>query len=336
MNLSPVRSLMTRRHLLAAAAGLALAPAARAQPGWKPNRNIEYIVPAGPGAALDGAARQMKEILERRQWIGSNLLVTNRPGGSGTIAINTLLQHNGDGHYLTTYTHSMLNHALIGEASVSWRDLTPIAVLFEEAMVVAVRTEAEIGDARDLVARLKKNPGAYPIGVATSVGNHIHAAIALPLKAAGVDVSKLTVVPFKSSAESMTALLGGHIAIVSASAPNVVTPLGGGRIRVLATAAAQRLGGPLAAIPTWRELGVPASYTSVQGVLGPKGLSPEQIGFWEGALRQLNDSPEWQQFLVRQHWRGNFMGSAEMARFLGAESQAARGLLESLGLLKPR
>jgi putative tricarboxylic transport membrane protein len=303
---------------------------------WTPAHTVDYLVPAGPGAALDAAARQMKELLERRLGLPHPMIVSNRPGGSGTLAINALLAHAGDGHTLTTFTHSMLNHALIGESSVSWRDLTPIALLFEESIVAAVRADAAVKDAADLVAQLRRDPGALPIGVATSAGNHIHAAIAWPLKVAGVDVSRLTVVPFKSSAESMTALLGGHIALVSASAPNVVAPLASARIRVLATAAAQRLGGPLAAIPTWRELGVDASYTSLQGVLGPPGLPPAVLAYWEGLLRALSETAEWQQFLARQHWRGAFAGSAQMAQVLAAETRLARGLLETLGLMKTR
>lgn len=334
------RTITAPARLATATGAASLGAAARhafAQTGpgrWRPTRNVDYLVPAGPGAALDAAARTLKDLIERQQSLGAPIVVSNRPGGAGTVAINALLTRPGDGHALTTYTHSMLNHALIGDTSVTWRDLTPIAVLFEEAITVAVKADSPIADARDLVARLKADPAALPIGVATAVGNHIHAAIALPLRAAGVDVSRLTIVPFKSSAESMTALMGGHIAIVSASAPNVPTPLAAGRIRVLATASGQRLGGTLSGVPTWRELGVDAVYASVQGVLGTRGLPAEAVAFWEGALRTLSESDEWRQFLVRQHWRPHFLGATEMRRFLDTEAEVARGVLRSIGLLR--
>jgi putative tricarboxylic transport membrane protein len=228
----------------------------------------------------------------------------------------------------------MLNSRLLGELPVSWRELTPVAILFEEAICAVVRTESPIASGQDLVKRLRADPASLTIGIATAAGNHIHVAIAKPLKAAGVDVSKLTVVPFKSSADSMTAMLGGHIDMVSASAPNLGAQLAAGRIRPLAVASAERLAGPLAAIPTWRELGVPADYSSVQGILAPRGLSAEQLEWWTTSLRGLADSDEWKEFLARQNWKPRFMPQAEMVRYLESEEVAARALLTDLGLLR--
>jgi putative tricarboxylic transport membrane protein len=239
----------TRRALLGAAAALPFA-SARAQSGWQPDRNVEYIVPAGPGAALDMSARQLKDLLERRKLLSTNVIVTNRPGGAGAVAINALLAQPANPHFLTTYTHSMLNSRLLGERPMSWRELTPLAVMFEEAILAVVRTESPIRTGRDLIARLRADPASVSCGIATAVGNHIHVAIAKPMKAAGVDVSKMTIVPFKSSAESMNAMLGGHIDMISASAPNLTTQLLAGRIRPLAVATGQRIGAPLAEVPT--------------------------------------------------------------------------------------
>lgn len=325
----------TRRALLAAAAAAALPLSpARAQSGWQPDRNIEYIVPAGPGAALDMSARQTKDLMERRKLLQTNVIVTNRPGGAGAIAINALLAQPGNAHFVTTYTHSMLNSRLLGDLPVSWRDLTPLAVMFEEAILAVVRTESPLKTGRDLIAKLRADPASVSIGIATAVGNHIHVAIAKPMKAAGVDVSKMTIVPFKSSAESMTAMLGGHIDMISASAPNLTTQLTAGRIRPLAVATGQRIGAPLADVPTWRELGVDAEYSSVQGLLAPKGLSAEQVAWWTNSLRAVSDSEEWKAFLQKQNWKPKFLPQAEMMRFLESEEEVARGLLSDLGLLK--
>jgi putative tricarboxylic transport membrane protein len=323
---------ITRRRLVATAAALPCLPA-RAQ-GWQPARAIEYVVPSGPGAALDASARQLRELLDRRRLVPQGMIVTNRPGGAGAIAINTLLSQAGNPHFVTTYTHSMLNSRLLGELPVSWRELTPVAILFEEAICAVVRTESPIANAQDLVRRLRADPAGVTIGIATAAGNHIHVAIAKPLKAAGVDVSKLTVVPFKSSAESMTAMLGGHIDMISASAPNLGVQLAAGRIRPLAVASAERLAGPLAGVPTWRELGVPADYSSAQGVLAPKGLSAEQLEWWTSSLRAVTESEEWKDFLAKQNWKPRFMAQAEMIRYLESEEAAARVLLTDLGLIR--
>ena len=301
---------------------------------WKPERTVEYVVPAGPGAALDTAARQIKELIDRHQLMPTTMIVTNKPGGAGMVAMGALQGKVGDAHMLVTLTHSSINNKLVGEVALGYEDFTPLAILFDEFITVAVRADSPIRNGRDLVDTLRKNPQALSIGVATSIGNHIHTAIAKPLKVAGVNIARLTVVPFKSSAESMNNLLGGHLDVVSASAVNVVPLMKAGKIRVIAVAAAERLGGELAEVPTWREQGVDAVYSSSQGLLGARGLSAAQVRYWEGVLQRVTQLPEWGAFLARNHWKPRFMGPAEATRYLDAESASARLLLGELGLLK--
>jgi putative tricarboxylic transport membrane protein len=324
---------IARRRLIAAAAALPCVPA-RAQPGWQPTRQVEYVVPSGPGAALDMSARQTKDLLERRGLLPNAMLVSNKPGGGGAIALNQLLASAGNGHVVSTYTTGMVNSRLLGDLTVGWRDVTPIVLMFEEAILAVVRTESPYKTGMDLVRKLRTDPAGLSIGVATSVGNHIHMAIAKPMKAAGVDVTKLTIVPFKSSAESMTAMLGGHIDMISASAPNLLVQLAAGRIRPLAVATTERLGGPLSIVPTWREQGVDADYSSSQGLLGPKNMTPEQLAWWTGAMRTVSESEDWKQFLVKQNWRPRFLAGADLIRHLESEETVAQSLLSELGLLK--
>jgi len=228
----------------------------------------------------------------------------------------------------------MLNTRAIGGVPVSYVNLTPIAVLFEEAIVVAVRADSPIKSADDLVARLRSDPSSLSIGIADAVGNHIHAAIAKPLKAAEVDIEKLTIVPFKSSAESMAALLGGHLDVISASTPNVIGQHQAGNIRLLAVSTENRLKGPLASVPTWKEQGVDASYTSVQGLMGPPGMKPEQVQYWENALRKVSESPQWEAFLAKQNWRPKFIEHASMQAYLDENYASTRDLLQELGVIK--
>lgn len=316
--------------LVATCAAFAAAPSHAQE--WQPSQKVEFVVPSGPGAALDAAARELLNLLEKHKLVTQPMVVSNRSGGSGSIALQVLAQHPRDGHWLATFTTGMLNARAIGSVSTTYNEMTPLAVMLEEAVVVAVRTDSPIKGAADLVARLKASPGSLSIGVATAIGNHIHAGVAKPLKVAGVDIANLRVVPYKSSAESMTQLLGGHLDVVAATTPNVIAQMKAGRIRVIAVATAERLSGVLASVPTWTEQGVPAVFSSVQGVLGPKSMSPEQIRFWENALRKVSETREWKEFLAKQSWRPTFMGSAEMARYLETEYASTESLISDLKL----
>ena len=313
---------------------LASGPEARAQ-AWQPTRPIDFFVPAGPGGALDQAARVMKQVFDGRQILGQPFLVVDKAGGVGKVVFNTLMQREGDPHILTYTTHGYLSNFIGGTLDVlPHRDLLPIAVLLDESVVVAVRADDRIRTAQDLVAQLKRQPDSLSIAVAAAVGNHIHVGIAKPLKAAGVDIRKLTVVAFRSSGESLTALIGGHVDIVAATTPNVVTLYQAGKIRLLAVSSAVRLGGALANVPTWRESGVNAVFHSSLGILGAKGLSPAQVAYWEQAYRKMSESDEWKRHLERSQSYPHFLDHVEAAKFYDEEYRTMRTLLTEMGLAK--
>jgi len=324
------------RSLTACLAFAAALPAglAHAQ-SWKPDHGMEFVVPAGPGAALDTAARELQHLLEQKKLLDQPLVIVNKPGGSGVVALQSLRSHEGDAHWLATFTTGMISARVLHPDELSYTEMTPIALLLEESMLVAVRADSPLKNVHDLVDHLKKKPDSLSIAVATSVGNHIHLAIAKPLKKAGVDITKLVIVPYKSSGESITALLGGHVDVVSASSPNVLSQYKAGKIRLLAVTTAERLPEPLADVPTWKEQGIDAVSTSVQGVLGPKDMSAAQLRYWESALEQVADSKEWKDFLKTQLWRPRFAGHGDMRKTLDAEYASTRDLLVELKLAKP-
>lgn len=310
----------------------AAAPIASADPApWKPAATVEYIVPSGAGAALDLAARKLVHLLQQEGLV-ENVVVTNRPGGANAIALGALQKHPGDGNFLSTLTTSLVNHNILGALKVPYTEFPPVAMLFDEALVVAVRSDSPLKTGQDLIARLRENPKALSIAIATSLGNHIHLGIAKPLQAGGVNASEVVIVPYKSSAESMNALLGGHVDVVSATTPNMVAHLQAGTIRLLAVATPERLGGIFAKVPTWREQGIDAVQQSSQGVIAPPGATPEQIAYWSEALRRVTGKPEWKAFLEANQWKENFQTPEQARASMDREFQEARRALAALGM----
>jgi len=300
--------------------------------GWRPAKG-EFIVPSGPGAALDSAARMIVQLLQQHKLVDS-MIVSNRPGGNNAIALNELDAHEGDGSYVMTFTSSLINHQIIGALDRKYTDYTSIATLFDEYVAIAVSASSPYRTIDDLITALKEKPGALNIGVATSIGNHIHVGIARPLKEAGVDISKLTIVPYKSSTESMTALIGGHLDVVAATTPNLVAPIEAGSIRVLAIGAPRRLSGPLAGIPTWIEEGVNVVPVSSQGLLGPKGMTQEQLAYWTKALDTVVATKEWQDLMSRNHWSPHYLGPEETRAYRAREFEQSFEVLSDLGLAR--
>lgn len=319
--------------MLITACGLIAATSIHAQSSWQPTSTVEFIVPAGAGAALDTAARQLQNLLAKENIV-KNFVITNRPGGNLAVGLNVLDQHPGDGNYLMTLTTSIINNHILGSLNRSYEDYTPIALLFREYVGVVVRADSPIKNGADLIRIMKENPNKLHIGVATSVGNHIHVGIASPLQKAGVAIENLSVIPFKSSGISITQLLGGHIDVVAATTPNLINALKNDKLRIIAIGSPERMGGALSNIPTWKDQGVDVSTSSVQGVMGPKNMTPSQIEFWAKALQKINDSKEWQTFLEQNQWKPFFYGPKETRALLDQEYASIKSVLSKLGLAK--
>lgn len=318
-----------RRTALAALLACALPPAL-ARAAWTPSQP-EFIVPSGAGAALDAAARKLTELLER-QGLTEGFVVSNRSGAHSIQALELLQRHRGNANVLMTLSSGFVTSVAQGALPARLQEVTPLATLIREFTTVVVRADAPLRSAQDLAAVLRRDAGALSIGIATTLGNHIHLGIAQPLKQAGVDVRGLRIVPYKSSAESMTALVGGHLDVVSATTPNLLPYLQAGRVRVLAIAADERLGGAFAQAPTWKEQGIDYVSDSFQGVMAPAGISAAQRDFWVQALQRVTQGAEWQAFVALNQWKPLFLDPEQTRTALRRQITQTRSLLAELQL----
>lgn len=328
------RNILATGLLAALAAGPGALTQARAQAAWKPERNVEIISGTAAGGAVDRANRAVQAIWKDKKIVDAVTTVINKPGGGNTIAWNYINQHAGDGHYVSIAPYTLLTNKIVGTSRLTWSDFTPIALLFNEYMTVSVRADSPIKTGRDLVERLRKDPASLSVAVASTLGNHIHIGIAKAMKAAGVDIKRMKVVAFKSSGESVTNLLGGHIDVVSSTTPNVLGQMQAGKIRVIAITSPQRLPGALAGVPTWKEQGIDGTFSASQGAIGPKGLSAAQIAYWQEAFHRLSQTGEWKKQLADNFWEGNFLSSEETAKYYAAQATELREILADLGLVR--
>ncbi|MGH8665336.1 MAG: tripartite tricarboxylate transporter substrate binding protein, partial [Burkholderiales bacterium] len=307
---------------------------ASAQPkSWVPTHPVELVVGVSPGGGIDRTARTVQRIVQDKRLIDVPLNVINKPGGGGTIAQTYLNQHAGDAHYVVITATSLLTNHIIGRTPIGHHHFTPVAMLYDEYLGVAVNADSPIKTGRELLNALNK-PEALPIGIAASAGNTNHIGAALLAKAAGVEAKRLKVVVFGSGGESMTALMGGHVALVVTPSANLIGPMQNGRIRILGVAAPERIPGPLASVPTWTEQGVDAVVANWRPVIGAKGWSPAQIAYWEEIYSRLVASDEWKAEIARTGGVPHFMRSRELGAFFEAEETRFRSILTDLGLAK--
>lgn len=197
-----------------------------------------------------------------------------------------------------------------------------------------VRIDSPLKSGKDMLDRLKADSGSVSIAVGIGLGTPNHLASAMAAKAVGADIKKIRFVVLKSSSESVAAALGGHVDVVASSPLSASKLVEAGKLRPIASSSPNRLGGPYANGPTWKEMGVDVTLANWRGIIGPKGLSNDQVRYWENVFAAATETDEWKASVQQNLWQSSFMKSTESRAFLEAEAQKLREVLLDIGLGK--
>jgi len=298
---------------------------------WKPSKNIELVVNSGAGGAGDRSVRVPQRLLQNLPGMPS-VAVVNKPGGGGNLAYTYLAQHEKDAHYLCNLSTGLLTNEIVGVSKLSYRDLTPLNILMREYIAVWTHGASPIASAREIIARLKKDPASLTFGFATAPGNQNHIVIAMIAKAAGIDPKAVKTVIFASGGAGMTAALGGHVDVWVGTTGGALQHMRASKARVLGLTAPQRQEGGLEQVPTLREQGIDAEYYAWRGFIAPRGISPAQVAYWDQTFARVIKSDEWKKELADNGWADGWVGAADIRRRLDTEFGMLSAMLGELGL----
>lgn len=302
--------------------------------GWRPQRSVELVVPASAGGSLDITARTVQQQMLDLKLVTAPIVVVNRAGAGHLIAYNYLKQRDGDPHYIGIATSVLITGHTEGRLPMNYTAFTPLALLLTEYIAFAVRTDSPLATGESLLEALKKNPDSLTIALGSGVGGTHHITAGLPMQSAGVDVSKVTFVGYKSSSDAVTSLLGGDVDVAVIGTVNAVPHFESGRIRILAVSSPKRMGGILSTVPTWPELGRRGVSGSWRSVIASKGLSPGQITYWEDVLAGVVQSESFRKSAEKNQWAVTFKRSEETRRFMDEQNVELKGVMSYLGLAK--
>ncbi|MET3380288.1 MULTISPECIES: tripartite tricarboxylate transporter substrate binding protein [Variovorax] len=276
----------SRRHLMAAMAGSAALAAlphrAFAQQPLPPL--IKLVVGYSAGGPVDGAARLLAPALS--QELGTQVIVDNRPGASGSLGGDAVAKAAPDGTMLffgASPTITINPNVQRKMAFDPMKDLTPIAPLVDYTNVLVVNNEVPVRNLAELLAYAKARPGKVFYGSA-GVGASNHLSGALLEKMTGV---QLTHVPYKGSAPALADVMGGTVTmmfdIIATSKPFIQT----GKVRALAVTSRQR-NRMLPDVPTMIESGVPGyDVGGWFGLYGPARMDPALVARMNAAAQKM-------------------------------------------------
>ena len=316
-----------RRQILRVASAGA---ASVALPRWVyaqayPSRTIRYICPWPAGGSTDVVMRSIAESASK--VLGMAVIVDNKPGASGTLGANELVNAKPDGYTLAQLPYSVFRIPHMQKTQFdTLKDFTWIACLTGYTFGLVVSAASPFKTLKDFVDFARANPEKVTYGH-TGIGASPHLAVEEFAQRAGI---KLTRVPFKGGPENMQAVLGGHTMAASDSTswgPHVDA----GTLRLLATYGSKRTR-RWPNVPTLDELGYKTISDSPFGVGGPKGMDPAVTAKIHDAFKQTLDDPAVLATFEKYDQSVIYMGTQDYTRYARDNFESEKATIERLGM----
>jgi tripartite-type tricarboxylate transporter receptor subunit TctC len=256
------------------AGALALGFAADAPAQEWPQRPIHIIVGFGPGGGADIIGRILAQSMQIK--LGQPVVIENRPGAAGTLGNDIVARAEKDGYTLGIMTAGQIIAATVNK-SLRYDTLTafePVSLVATASLVIVAHPDFPASNAKELVAAAKAKPGKI-VFASAGFGATQHLAAELFKQTAGVEMLH---VPFRSSPEAISAVLGKQVDVLFDTVSAVLGPVQSGQVKALAVTGKNRFPA-LPDVPTVIESGGPTGYdvTTWYGVFAPRGTPPAII-----------------------------------------------------------
>jgi len=291
-----------------------------------PERPIRILVPFPAGSATDQLARQVSN--EMQKHLGQPMVVENRPGAQGIIAVGTLTDSPPDGYTLMISANTAIaaNVSLFKKLPYDPRkDFTPVAGLGSNLLVLMVRKDFPAQNTREFIDYVKQRPGKLSAGYGSSSSQ---VSLAMLKSMAGLDV---LAVPYKGIPDAVTDVLGGTLDFTFVDAANSIAQAKGGKLKPIAITARQE--SPLT--PGWAPLAkdVPGfDITAWFALVGPSGLPPEVVKKLAGAAQDVLQEPQLSKRLLDTGIAAGYQDPAELTRFIDSEIDKWAALVKQAGI----
>ncbi|MGZ8228215.1 MAG: Bug family tripartite tricarboxylate transporter substrate binding protein [Burkholderiales bacterium] len=261
-----------------------------------PTKPVRLVVGFTPGGGVDINARLLAPKLT--EYFGQQVIVDNRPGAGTNIANELVARAAPDGYTILVNTAAVvINMSLYKKVNYdALKDFAPISIFSQSPNILTVHPSLPVRGVKDLIALAKSKPGAMNYSSAGS-GTTQHLTGELFKLRTGTNIVH---VPYKGTAPSLTALLGGEVEMTFANIPAISAHVKGKRLRALANAGPKR-SDQLPEVPTMREAGIKGMEVVVwYGLLAPAGTPREVINVLASSIAKAARSPDTRQRLIDQ------------------------------------
>jgi tripartite-type tricarboxylate transporter receptor subunit TctC len=313
------------RNLATGVALLLLCATAAAQ--TFPAKAVTMVAPFPPGGSVDLVARavaqQMSDLWKQP------VIVSNRPGASGTIGTEAVVRAAPDGYTILMGTTALSTAAAVYKLPYDvQRDLAPVSLVVRMTNILVVHPSLPARSVKELLALARARPGELT-SASAGVGSSNHLALVMFTMLSKTDIHHI---PYKGAAPAVTDVIGGHSQMTFAPIAAVVSPIKAGRMRALASTAATR-SSLFPDLPTIAEAGVPGYDASGwNALLAPRVTPREIVARIHATLAEGLQAPKVKEILTTSG--ADAVGSTpeEFAQYLAAETVKWTRVIKAAGI----
>jgi tripartite-type tricarboxylate transporter receptor subunit TctC len=290
---------------------------------------LKIIVPADPGGGWDATGRAMQGVLQDSDLVG-NAQVVNVGGAGGTIGLAQLANEREE-NTLMVMGLVMVGAVETNDVEATLADVTPVARLTEEPLVVVAPADSPYESVTDLVAdQAQRGQGVSIAGGSAGGADHILAG--LLLQDASIAPDSLNYIPYSGGGESLAALLGNKVSAGISGVGEYASQVESGELKALGVSGGER-SDLLPDVPTLAEQGIDVELTNWRGVVAPGSVDEAKAEELTQLIADMHDSEGWSTTLEENAWADAFVSGEEFDAFLDAEVSRVQQVLQDIGLI---
>ncbi|SEA81109.1 putative tricarboxylic transport membrane protein [Pelagibacterium halotolerans] len=291
--------------------------------------SLSIMAPAGPGGGWDQTARTIQSTLQSEGLV-SNIQVSNVAGAGGTIGLQQFInQSSGDPTATIVGGYVMVGAVIANASPVGLDDITPLARLTGEYVVVVVPADSEIENAQDLAAMLAEDAGGVT-WAGGSAGGVDHIAVGRFAQEAGVDPATINYIPYSGGGEALAAILGGQVTAGVSGYSEFSAQIEAGELRVIGITAPEAQ--DYTDAPTFVEQGYNLDIQNWRMIAGAPDITDEEKAELISVIQEMAGSDAWNDELRNRGWVNTYMDGQAFEDYLANEIESTTAILQELGI----
>ncbi len=296
-----------------------------------PSKPIELVSSTGAGGGSDLVCRLVADIIAKEKLLAQPVFVVNKPGGGGAVGQTYVAARRGDPHLFMLAATNLVAAPIRTGLDIGVDKFQTLGAIGFDLNAISVSEGSSYRTLKDLVAAARDKPNTISVGT-TTPGGGAHAMMHRLQKLTG---ARFNIVSFKSGAETVTAVMGGHLHATAENLGEVLGQVENKKLRLLGVPSEKRLAG-LPNVPTLKEQGFDVQAGALRAFVAPAGIPRDAARMLEDTLAKVHKSAAWREYMAKNLYEDVYMNAEELSRWLASQQVEMMQFLTEIGLAQKK